>query len=195
MRDDVSENDPKTIWKSQAGETSMMLLEKVLHQKARALQAKTRRERLGNIAALLVVIGFAAMSRFAQPPTRPQTIVFALAIGWALAGQYFTNRRVWSARSVGDAAPVTGIEFCRYELERQRDLYGRFMPWSFGPIILAIGTFIFPVVRNALAHKGLLPPTVPFTILLVVWIACLFVVRMRRQRELQRDIDELDELE
>jgi hypothetical protein len=191
MHDDSSENDPRTIWQSQPTEPSTMLLEKILRQKARALPAKTRRERLGNIVAPVIVIAFAAMPRVAQPASRLQTIVFAVAIGWALAGQYFINRGMWFARSPGDAALISGIEFCRHELERQRDLFRRFMPWSFGPIILAIGTYICPVIRN----NGLLPPIIPFAVLLLAWIASVFVIRMRRQRELQREIDELDEME
>lgn len=195
MHDDSPEKDPKAIWQSQSTEPSMMLLEKLLRQKARALRARTRRERLGNIVGLVVVLAFAAMSGLVQPLSRLQTIVFALAIGWALAGQYFINRGgVWSQKSLADAGTISGIGFCRLELERQRSLYRRFMPWSFGPIILAIGTFIFPVVRNALAHKGLLPPIIPFTILLIAWMASLLVVRVRRQRELRRDIEELGEL-
>jgi xanthine/uracil permease len=195
MRDDSSEKDPKTIWQSQSTEPSRMLLEKILRQKARALRAKTRRERLGNIAGLVVVIAFAALPRLAQPPSRLQTILFALAIAWALAGQYFLNRGMWSARSPGDAALLTGIGFCRHELERQRDLFRRVIPWSFGPIVLAIGIYIFPVIKNALTNGRRLPPIIPFTVLLLAWITSFFFIRMRRQRDLQREIDELDEIE
>ena len=35
----------------------------------------------------------------------------------------------------------------------------------------------------------------PFMTLVVVWIAAYFVIRMREQRELQREIDELNDIE
>jgi len=35
----------------------------------------------------------------------------------------------------------------------------------------------------------------PFLTLLVVWIVSWFVIRLRKQRELQREIDELNDIE
>ena len=36
---------------------------------------------------------------------------------------------------------------------------------------------------------------IPFLTLVVIWIVGVFVVRMREQRELQREIDELNNIE
>jgi hypothetical protein len=194
MHGDSSENDPRTIWQNQRTEVSAMILEKMIRQKARALHAKTRRELVRNIAPPLLVIALAAVLQLTQAHDSVQTIMFALAIAWALAGQYFLNRGLWSAKSPGDAAGSTGIEFCRYELQRQRSLFRRVMSWSFGPILLAISAFTLPIIRTGLANKELSRAT-PFAILLVLWIVSVFVVRMRRQQELQREIEDLDELE
>ena len=65
-----------------------------------------------------------------------------MALAWSLAGLYFLNRGMWAVAMPGDAALTTGLEFCRREIERQRDLLRRVLLWSFGPIMLAIGTLI-----------------------------------------------------
>jgi preprotein translocase subunit YajC len=35
----------------------------------------------------------------------------------------------------------------------------------------------------------------PFLTLIVVWLGAVFVIRMRQQRELQREIDQLNDIE
>jgi hypothetical protein len=194
MRGDSSENNPKTIWQNQPTEASTVLLEKIIRQKARALQARTRRELVRNIAAPLLVIALTVAPQLTQAHNSIQTIMFVSAIAWALVGQYFINRGLWSATSPGDTPGITGIKFCRYELQRQNSLFRRFMPWSFGPILLAIGAFILPIIRIGLANQMLSRAT-PVAISLLVWIASIFIVRMRRQQELRREIEELNELE
>ena len=95
----------------------------------------------------------------------------------------------------GDAGLSTGLEFCRRELQRQRDLLRRLLLWSFGPVMLTIGTFILALAMVSTKQKGLLPNGIPFLILIVVWIFAYFNIRWRQQRELQREIDELNDIE
>ena len=95
----------------------------------------------------------------------------------------------------GDAALSTGLEFYRREIERRRYLLRRVLLWSFGPVLLAIGTFILALAKIGVRDRGIFPNAMPFMALVVIWIAAYFVIRMREQRELQREIGESDDIE
>ena len=163
-----------------------------IRRKTRELHAKTRRELLGNIVLPLVPIFFYAVGpRTADPIAR---MAFAGAIAWSLAGQYFLNRGIWSAMLPGDAGLNTGIEFYRREIERRRNLARRVLQWSFGPILLAVVSLILQIMRSGI-RRWQLPNMIPFLSLFVIWVIAFFAIRMWRERELQREIDELDVIE
>jgi len=127
-------------------------------------------------------------------------VAFAFAIAWSLAGQYFFNRGMWSAAPPEDAALSTGLESYRREVERRRYLFGRVLLWSFGPVVLAIATLIalimsFGITNRGLSLQGTLRKMIPFLTLVVIWIVGVFVIRMREQRELRREIDQLNDIE
>jgi magnesium-transporting ATPase (P-type) len=203
MRNDSSENDPRTIWQNQPTEPSIMTLEKI-RQKTQELHAKTLRQMIGNSIMPLAVFAFYGygIAKFSNPARRT---IFACAIAWSLAGQYFLNRGMWSAMLPGDAALSTGIESYRREVERQRSLFGRFMLWQFGPLMFAIATLILLILTLGIGNRGMpldgailkeaLLKMTPFLTLMVIWIVSFFVIRMRAQRQLQREIDELNEIE
>jgi hypothetical protein len=198
MRDDSPENDPRTIWQNQPTEPSVMTSEKI-RQKTRELHAKTRQKLLGGIAVSLLVAGISGYG-IASGDGPVIRAVFAFAIAWSMAGQYFVNRGMWSAVLPHDAAMNTGLESYRREVERRRYLFGRVMLWSFGPVVLAIATLIalimsFGIRNRGLPLKGTLLNMTPFLSLVVIWIVGVFVIRMREQRELQREIDELNDIE
>jgi flagellar biogenesis protein FliO len=44
-------------------------------------------------------------------------------------------------------------------------------------------------------EKGIFPNGLPFLILAAVWVISWFVIRLREQRELQSEIDELKNIE
>jgi hypothetical protein len=62
-------------------------------------------------------------------------------------------------------------------------------------VLLAIGTFILALVKIGGRGWGIFPDAMPFTVVVVIWIAAYFVIRMREQRELQREMDELNDIE
>jgi hypothetical protein len=99
----------------------------------------------------------------------------------------------------GDAALSTGLESYRWEIERRRSLSGRFMLWGFGPVVFAIATLIVLIlslgIGSGILLKGAFLKMSPFLTLMVIWIVSYFVLRMRQQRELQREIEELDKIE
>jgi len=191
MRDDLPENDPRAIWQNQSTEPSVMTLEKI-RQKVRELHAKTRRQLLGNLAVLLFVIAFYSFGIRQFPMLQP---LLLFAIAWSLAGLYFLNRGMWFEAMPGDAALSTGLEFYRREIERRRCLFRRVLLWSFGPVLLAIATFLLAIATIGVRGGGIFPNAIPFMVLVVIWIAVYFVIRMREQRELQREIDELNDIE
>jgi hypothetical protein len=174
-----------------------MTLEK-MRQKTQELHAKTRWDLIKSISGPLIVIVICGFGiRFLDPMLRA---LLAFAIAWSLTGQYILHRGMWPAPLPGDAALSTGLESYRREVERRRFLFGRFMLWQFGPMVFAIAILVTLItslgIRNrGLLLKGALLNMSPFLTLLVIWIAAVFVIRMRQQRELQREIDELNEIE
>ena len=168
----------------------------LIQSKAREIRAKTRRQLVGNVAGPLAATLFYvfAIKEFPrlQPVLKP---LFVFAIGWSLVGLYFLNRGMWSAVMPADAGLSTGLEFCRREIERRRYLLRRVLLWSFGPVLLAIATFILALAMIGSRDHGVFPNGLPFLALVVVWIFGYFVMRVREQRELKREIDELNQIE
>ena len=135
--------------------------------------------------------------RFASPALRT---AFACAIAWSLAGQYFLNRGMWSAMLPGETALSSSLESYRREVERQRSLFSRFLLWQFGPLMFAIATLILLILTLGMGNRGMpldeaLLKMSPFLTLMAIWIVGFFVIRMRAQRQLQREIAELNEIE
>jgi hypothetical protein len=170
------------------------MISKLIEQRSRTLRAKTRKGLIGTVTGPLATGFFYAYSMKAFPALR-QVLQpsFAFALAWALAGVYFLNRGMWSAVTPGDVGLNTGLEVCRLEIERQRDLARRLLVWTSGPTMLATATFILALAM--ISARTIIPNALPFLIVLVVWIVSFFVIRLRQQREFQREIDELKDLE
>jgi len=195
MQNDSPENGVRTIWLNQPTEKPTMI-SKLIEQRSRTLRAKTRRGLIGTVTGPLAAGIFYAISMRAFPAQR-QVLQppFAFALAWSLAGFYFLNRGMWSAVMPGDLGLNTGLEVCRREVERQRDLARRILVWTLGPAMLATATFIFALALLPPGVRGLIRNALPLLIVLVVWIVGFFVIRSREQRELQRELDELKDLE
>ncbi len=195
MQDDLPENHIKAIWLNQPNET-LTMTSKLIEQRSRDLRAKTRRKLIGTVAAPIVagIFYLYSMNVFAGLRQVLQ-LPFAFTLAWSFAGLYFLNRGMWSAATPGDAGLRTGLQSCRWEIERQRVLVRRALVWSFGPVRLAIATFVVALVMVSTRERGILPNGLPFLILVVAWIVSWFLIRLREQRELQREIDELKEIE
>ena len=195
MQNDSPENSVKTIWLNQPTEKPTMI-SKLIAQKSRELRTRTRRGLMGTVTAPLAAGIFYAFSMKASPALRQvlqPLILFALS--WGLAGVYFLNRGMWPAAMPGDLGLKTGLQACRREIERQRDLARRVLVWSFAPLMLTVATFILALALIPPRGRGIFPNGLPFLIVLVVWIVLFFVLRSREQRKLQHEIDELKEIE
>ncbi len=193
MQNDSSGNDPRKIWQDQPKEPSTVTL-KMIRMKVQDLHTKTRRQLWGSWSGPLVVGFFSAYGiKLVHGVLPVLEAAFVFAIVWSLAGVYFLSRGMWSAAMPGDAALSTGLEFYRREIERQRAIYDRSLLWAFAPIVLGLATLIlFAVI---VVGGKIFPNGMPFIILVVVWIVAYFVMRMRVRRELQREIDDLRDIE
>lgn len=195
MRNELPGNDAKTVWQNQPTETPTMTLE-LIRSKARELHAKTRRQLLGTLAGPLPAAFFYAFGMREFP--RLQHVLhplFAFALLWSLVGLYFLTRGMSSTVMPGDAGLSTGLEFCRREIERRDYLLRRVLLWSFGPVLLAIGTFILALALVGSRDRALIPNGLPFLGFVAMWICGYFVMRMREQRELKRESEELNNIE
>jgi hypothetical protein len=195
MQNDSPENSVKTIWLNQPTEKPTMI-SKLIEQKSRELRTRTRRGLIGTVTAPLAagifyaysMKSFPALRQVLQPP-------FLFAVAWGLAGVYFLNRGMWSAAMPGDLGLKTGLEACRLEIARQRDLARRVLVWTFAPLMLTVATFVLALALIPPRGRGIFPNGLPFLIVLVVWIVSFFVLRSHEQRKLKREIDELKDIE
>lgn len=190
MPNDSSINDPRTIWQSQPTEPSKMTLVMIRH-KTRQLHAQTRRELLGQISASVFLIGCYGVGIWWVHGTVVR-VIFGVAIAWTLIGQYLVARGNLSDPAQLDVSLSTSLESYSREVERRRYLSSRFLLWSFAPTLLALGTFCAYLLVSA---HGFLRGTIPFFTLLGLWFVLLFLQRMRQQRDLKREIDQLNEVE
>lgn len=192
MRNDYPGNDPRTIWQNQPTELSQMTM-LLIRKKTRELRAKTRGDLLKSIAGPLMAVALGGFGLwFPDPVLRT---VFAFAIAWSMAGLYFLNRGLWSRAKPEEAALSASLESYRREVERRRFLFSRVLQWNLGPALLVIAAWILLSVRMGILDRTTLPKAAPFLTLMAVWLAAVVVIRLRQQRELQREIDDLDEIE
>lgn len=194
MESNVPGNDPKSIWQNQPTENRNMTL-RLIQQRSRELRARTRKKLLGTmVAPLAVILLYILTMRLFPAFGQMLHVPMALALTWSLTGLFFLSRGMWPVVNLGDAGVIAGLQACRREVEKQRDLVRRGLLWTVGPILMAIGTF---VVVLAVAGRGprLIPNGLPFLVLLGVWIVATLVIRFREQQSLQREMEELDEIE
>jgi Flp pilus assembly protein TadB len=166
----------------------------MIRHKTQQLQEKTRRELFGQNAALLFLVGCYGVGIWWVNGAVLRA-AFALAIVWTLAGLYFVDRENLSDAAQLEVSLSTSLESYRREVERRRYLSSRFLLWTLAPTLLAIAalsTFLLTIGWN---HHGFLRSTIPFFTLLGLWFIGLFVKRMRQQRDLQRELDQLNEVE
>lgn len=197
MRNESMGNDPKSIWQNQPPEPSVMTLEKI-REKTQELHINTRRSLLGEITKSLLLVGLCGYGLAWASGLIALLIGFVLV--WSLTGQFFLHHGNWSSAPPAVSALGFGIVSYRKELERKRKHSSRYLLWSFGPMVFALACFILVVLSLGIENRGMaigevLRNMTPFLLLVVAWNVGVFVIRMRDQRELQREIEILTELE
>jgi hypothetical protein len=191
--DGNAENEPKILWQNQPSEEMKMTLN-MIHEKAQKLRARNRREFFGNIATIPLAIGISWFG-FLHTHDMAYRSIFVVAVVWAVLGQYLVHRGMSSVTPpLERLAAMNGLEFYRREISWRRNLLGRFLQWTLGPVVLCIGALILLLTGMAI-NVGKPGAALPFTTLAVIWLIAVFVLRSRHQRELRQEIDQLNEIE
>jgi len=193
MPDDHPNDNPKTVWQNQPTEAPTMTLE-TIRLKVSESRSKRRRALLGSIATVLIVVAISVFG-IKHGSSTGTRILFAIAVAWILAGQSFLHRGMWLASLPANATLSTGLEFYRREVEGQQEVVRRVLQWSFGPVILSIGTLIAVLVEMAKGQGLPVRAVMPFATLIGIWIVAFFVLRSREQRKLRLEIDALSDEE
>lgn len=193
MPDEERKEDARKVWLGQPV-WPQSLTAALLEQRSRDLLSKTRLQELGAWAVPLTAGLLYAYSVFAITPFGPLPhAAFGLGLAWSLAGLYFLNRNrsraPWAQESTMTSGLTSGLDFCRLELMRQRDLMRRGLAWSLGPILLTLGAFVLAL---AMAGAQLIPNGLPFLVLIAVWIAAFVPARLREEQALRSQLEELD---
>jgi hypothetical protein len=185
--------DARTLWQHQPAEPSGMTLER-MRDKARELRIQTRKESLGNSALAVITIGVSAHG-IRHTHENGWHIVLGLLVAWALIGWYLSHRGLWPARlSSTPWTPPDGLQFYRRELKRRRNRFGRFLLCSFGPAVLAMACWI--LIMSHLARRlHVVVDFVPLSTLALLWIIGIVILRLRRQRDMDRELKELAAIE
>jgi hypothetical protein len=184
----TSDIDPKNVWQNQPSELSAMTL-MMIRQKVQELQAKTRRMLVGNIAAVLIVVA-SAWFGFLHTDSLVYRSAFVISVLWAVAGQFFLQRGLWSSASPAQWALVPGVEFYRREIDRRLSVQGRLLQWSLGPMILnlALLGLLLTGMARTMSKPG---AALPFTTLCAVWLVAAIALRSKQQRQLKAEREEL----
>lgn len=186
------EFDPKDVWQNQPNEVTAMTLE-MIRLRAQELHTKTRRALAGNLAAVLIVVAISWFG-FLHTPSLGYRSAFVISVVWAVLGQFFLQRGMWSAPPPDRWALTTGLEFYRREIDRRTNVLGRLLQWGLGPMILSLGLLV--LLLTGIAHAmGKSGAALPFTTLCAVWIIAVFALRSRQQRELQKERERLDKID
>jgi hypothetical protein len=190
---DNSPANPKTVWQSQKNEETRMTLA-LLRQRVRDLNAGRRRKLLTTVFAAAIVL---ALSAWGIPRTHSIALqaVFVLSSVWALAGLYFIKRGMRNAELLDDSPLHTGLEFYRLQIQQNLAVFHRLLPWTFGPMILAVTAIMLVLAGLAQSQNQPLSKIAPFCILFVLWLIAFPAARSRSRRELRRELDLLKSLE
>jgi len=161
----------------------------MIERQAQSLQAATRQARWRSLAVPALIIGVSGFVFLVTHQLLPKAACVA-ALLWSLAGQY----RLQRALSPTSEASATGLHSYRLEVRRHQTLVANQLRWTLAPTVLALAVLATILVRLAL-HQGRLPNLLPFLTLLTIWVIAVFIVRLRDQLALKREIDQLNDLE
>lgn len=184
---------PKTVWQSQKNEETKMTLA-LLRQRVLDLNARRRGEVLLTVFATVIVLALSAWG-ITRTHYIALQIVFVLASAWALAGLYFVKRGLRHAELLDDSTLQTGLEFYRLQIQQNLAISNRILPWTLGPLNLAVIGIALVLVGMAHGENQPLSTIAPFCILFALWLIAFPTVRFSKRRQLRRELDLLNSLE
>lgn len=185
--------DPGALWRSQPKEEHQMHAHRIVNRRARELHSRTRAEIITGVAAPILFIAVIAW-RFGFANDRIVALGFALIVVWIVVSLYAMRRRIWGLpEPTLDAVAAVSIDYYRHELQERRDHLRSLWLWH-GPMLLACIVFLGAVLGRVWPVYQRMVNALPFVVLLVVWSALNLWQRRRQANELQRELDELDQL-
>lgn len=194
------EENPKQLWQQQAQDQanpqSYILTSRWIGQKISILEAHAQKQRHSLLASPITVLFFYLFSMKSFPKLFPQLhLPFGLALAWSLTGLliFFPFKRALPP-------PVqkfqnSGLDYIQQELQRQSLALQQSLRWAFPPILTAIATFLYSLIKVSTAQRGLWPDGLPFLLLLAAWGIAYGIQRQREQRWLQAELEELRQIE
>lgn len=189
MRDELSGDDPKNVWQKQKTEVSTMSME-VMQERARVMQARTQSELWKNAAVGGLAVVLSGVGMIWAKDTAPR-IVFAVASGWAVAGQYFLHRGLWAESPTPGTGARSGVQLYRDEIARRQRLFHRIVLCLLGPVLMATCGLGLTIALIALRTHGL-GRMIPFLTLFAIWIIAVAMRHVRGQRKLRGEAAALD---
>ena len=188
MADDDDHDNIQRLWRDQPSEEIQMSAQEVRGLAEKFERTVSRRNRREYAAAALVVVWFSVWAWFAA------SAVVALGCWLAVLAALFVvshlHRHGAARRPAGEQTVMSGLEFHRSELVRQRDLLRSVWWWyllPFVPSMLLIvvgGTLERPERWDWLAAGGVGAVT----------FVGIGLLNQRVARKLQRRVDDLDAL-
>lgn len=192
MSDQSRANDPGAVWRDQPEEKKAVNLEPIVNRRTEGLYASTRSEILMSIGAAVLLAGIIAW-RFAPAPDRLQELGLGAVLVWIAVTVYLFRRRIWRREpSLPETAAAPCVEYYRRELERRRDHLRNEWLWH-GPLFLACIMLAATLIGKTFPGFDRLESVLPLLALLAVWTGFGFWRRRLQAKELQREIDEMQE--
>jgi hypothetical protein len=193
MPDESKTRDLTAAWKDQPEEKPAVNIQQFMNRRVHELYERTRLEILVSISAAVFFIVVTAwrLAPFRDPL---QQVGFAVVIMWVLISLWWFRQRIWRPEPERpDAIAASGVEYYRKELERRRDHLRNAWIWH-GPLLLACMIFGVSFIGKAFPSPGRLRSVLPLVFALLLWTGFAFWRRRRRAQEIQREIDEINQL-
>lgn len=186
MVDDDDHNDVQRLWRDQPAEEVQMSAQEVRGLAEKFERTITQRNRREYAAAAFVVVWFSVWAWFAE------TVLVALGC-WlvvlaALWVVFHLHRRGAARRPAGEQDVMSGLEFTRSELVRQRDLLRSVWWWYLLPFVPGMLLILVGYSLEGSELWALLPSG----IVAAVTFVGIGLLNQRVARKLQRRIDALD---
>jgi hypothetical protein len=188
----MQNNDPQTIWQNQNTEEIKV---SPAYFKLKADQQRTKNHwmAIANDIVFLAVIPFLGFI-FMKTPNITSRAGLALLVAGSLGVIYLRHTRLWPESQASGTPPGSGLEAYRRELLRwqtdQRNVWRMLAPLLPGAIVFA-ASGVPSLIHAASANPAVLMNGLPFCILLAVWLVLVPVVRRRRVKAIQQELDAL----
>ncbi len=190
MTSEFPMKDPQNIWQSQSTEAFKMSTDQL------RLKTQQGRRKARFQAVYSIILGFILSIFFAWGFARGHELIPRLGFGmlslWSIYFGYQTYRWIWPRLPAPNGTLNPTLQSYRSELEKRRDYAWHI--WRRAGLtfcFLGVAMIIVPELMKSLHDPRLLADVAPVLVLLAIWCAIFFPGRKRRQRKLQREIEQL----